>query len=86
MLLLKNPPAPDAVDEVTVLLNDEAEFYEFGTPAPLPATDLSSSNSLSFINTFDIYLYRSSSSKKASGNTNVLFLFTKFDVPALPET
>jgi hypothetical protein len=48
-------------------------------------SDLSSSISLSFAKTLLSYLYLSSSSKNYSGSTNVLFLFTKFEVPALPE-
>lgn len=78
-LELKKPP--DVVEELTVLLKEVVEFEGF-----VEVKALSSSRSFSFANTLHSCLCLSSSSRNCSDNTNVLFLFTKLEVPALPET
>lgn len=66
---------PDAVDELTVLLKDVVELVVFVVKS------LSSSSSLSLAKIFKSYFYLSSSSRKESGSTKVLFLLTKLEVP-----
>ena len=72
---------PDVVEEATVLLKDVVEFCGL-----VEVIALSSSRSLSFAKILHRFLYLSSSSKYVSDKTKVLFLFTKLEVPALPDT